>query len=405
MYPGGAYVNLAPQRSEILQMTYKETHETTFIKMKTIRTLLLCTSLLAGTVAAQENSLVLSNGLGFVDTPYKAGTLEVDDAEDLIINCDEVDCTTFVEYALAMALCPQQGDDMQESDFARNLQRIRYRDGKIDGYTSRLHYISDWINNGVRQGFLEDVTAAHSPFTQKLSISYMSTHPQLYKSLKNSPENVAQMAKYEKALSGKEVHYLPKDKLEPDGLPWIKNGDIIALTTNTPVGRKPHGHCHLHQGTAAPAACFVQRRQGNSRQECTEPDVERQKITDRYQSAENEEINRRQTIPDLSDPRNHFDAFRGFFFSVRKRIALFPDCPFCFSTATGSTEDGKQDFSSRKARVLCPESGVCPERAGISMKEVSIRPERRLHSAEMLTSFQIISICFPTLHLLLWFYR
>ena len=59
--------------------------------------------LLAGTVAAQESSLVLSNGLGFVDTPYKAGTLEVDDTEDLIINCDEVDCTTFVEYALAMA--------------------------------------------------------------------------------------------------------------------------------------------------------------------------------------------------------------------------------------------------------------------------------------------------------------
>ena len=92
--------------------------------MKTIRTLLLCTSLLAGTVAAQESSLVLSNGLGFVDTPYKAGTLEVDDTEDLIINCDEVDCTTFVEYALAMALCPQQGDEMQEGDFARKNRRI-----------------------------------------------------------------------------------------------------------------------------------------------------------------------------------------------------------------------------------------------------------------------------------------
>lgn len=74
--------------------------------MKTIRTLLLCTSLLVGTVAAQESSLVLSNGLGFVDTPYKAGTLEVDDTEDLIINCDEVDCTTFVEYALAMVPLP-----------------------------------------------------------------------------------------------------------------------------------------------------------------------------------------------------------------------------------------------------------------------------------------------------------
>ena len=360
MYPGGAYVNPAPRRSEILQMTYKETHETTFIKMKTIRTLLLCTSLLAGTVAAQENSLVLSNGLGFVDTPYKAGTLEVDDAEDLIINCDEVDCTTFVEYALAMALCPQQGDDMQESDFARNLQRIRYRDGKIDGYTSRLHYISDWINNGVRQGFLEDVTAAHSPFTQKLSISYMSTHPQLYKSLKNSPENVAQMAKYEKALSGS----LPSERQTGAGRIALDQewGHYCPDHQYSGVGRKPHGHCHLHQGTAAPAACFVQRRQGNSRQECTEPDVERQKITDRYQSAENEEINRRQTILDLSDPRNHFDAFRGFFFSVRKRIALFPDCPFCFSTATGSTEDGKQDFSSRKAGVLRPESRGLPRK-------------------------------------------
>ena len=228
--------------------------------MKTIRTLLLCTSLLAGTVAAQESSLVLSNGLGFVDTPYKAGTLEVDDTEDLIINCDEVDCTTFVEYALAMALCPQQGDEMQEGDFARNLQRIRYRDGKIDGYTSRLHYISDWINNAVRQGLLEDVTAAYSPFKQKLSLSYMSTHPELYKSLKNSPENVAQMAKYEKALSGKEVHY-PAQRQTGTGRTALDQERRHHRPDHqySGTGRKPHGHCHLHQGAVAPAACLIQR--------------------------------------------------------------------------------------------------------------------------------------------------
>lgn len=200
--------------------------------MNTIRTLLLCACLLTGTVAAQEKNPVLSNGLKFLDTPYKAGTLETGDAESLIINCNEVDCTTFVEYVLAMSLCPQQGVQMKESDFACNLQRIRYRDGEIDGYTSRLHYISDWINNAVSRGFLEDMTAAFSPFKLKLSLSYMSTHPELYQSLKKSPENVAQMAEYEKALNGKEVHYLPKDKLKPSGLPWIKSGDIIALTTN-----------------------------------------------------------------------------------------------------------------------------------------------------------------------------
>lgn len=40
------------------------------------------------------------------------------------------------------------------------------------------------------------------------------------------------MVKYEKVLSGKEVYYLFKDKLELDGLFWIKNGDIIVLIIN-----------------------------------------------------------------------------------------------------------------------------------------------------------------------------
>ena len=177
---------------------------------------------------------MLTNAQTLIDTPYTAHTLEMDDEEDLIINCDEVDCTTLVEYVLAMSLCPTQGKDMREGDFAENLQRIRYRDGKIDGYTSRLHYIADWINNGVREGIMEDVTAANSPYTQKLSLSYMSTHPQQYKQLANSPANVNKMAGYEKALTGQEVHWLPKDALPITGLPWIKNGDIIAITTNTP---------------------------------------------------------------------------------------------------------------------------------------------------------------------------
>lgn len=168
---------------------------------------------------------VLSNGLTFIGTPYVAGTLEVNEEEKLVINQKEVDCTTFVEYALAQSM---------DGDFACNLQRIRYRDGKIDGYTSRLHYIADWVENGIRQGIIEDVTALHSCDLQKLSISYMSAHPGLYKALKNSPANVKQMAEYEKALTGKSIHYLPKSKLKAEGLPWIKDGDIIAMCTNIP---------------------------------------------------------------------------------------------------------------------------------------------------------------------------
>ena len=195
----------------------------------------LCAAAMVTSVSAQGGKDMLSNGIKYLDVPYVAHTLEADGPEELVINCDEVDCTTLVEYVLAETLTPKLADgDISESAFADNLQKIRYRDGKIDGYTSRLHYIADWINNGVRNGFLQDVTGAMSPDTERLSISYMSSHPQLYKQLANSPENIAKMKKIEQSLSGKEIHYLPKAKLPADGLPWIKDGDIIAITTNTP---------------------------------------------------------------------------------------------------------------------------------------------------------------------------
>ncbi|KAA6351712.1 hypothetical protein EZS27_000983 [termite gut metagenome] len=169
-----------------------------------------------------------------MEVPYVAGTLEVDEEETLIVNREQVDCTTFVEYVLAMSLCSSQGDEMQEGEFRKNLLLIRYRDGKIDGYTSRLHYTSDWINDNVRKGIIEDITLENSSSTITLSLSFMSAHPELYKQLANSPANVIKMIEYEKALSNKTVYWIPKEKIPAKGFSWIKNGDIIAITTPIP---------------------------------------------------------------------------------------------------------------------------------------------------------------------------
>lgn len=49
---------------------------------------------------------MLKYGLSFLKTPYVAHTLEVNDEEKLVVNFDEVDCTTFVEYVLALSLSP-----------------------------------------------------------------------------------------------------------------------------------------------------------------------------------------------------------------------------------------------------------------------------------------------------------
>lgn len=163
---------------------------------------------------------MLTIGKTFLGTPYVANVLDKNEDEKLIVNPDEVDCMTLVEYVLVAA------------NFAPSVQNIRYRDGKINGYTSRLHYTSDWINNGIRNGFLEDVTALNSQETMKLAISYMSTHPKSYKQLEGSPAKVARMVTYEKALTGQTVHWLSKEKLPEEGFSWIKEGDIIAITTS-----------------------------------------------------------------------------------------------------------------------------------------------------------------------------
>ena len=190
---------------------------------------LLMAALISPASFAQDTGSrkVLDYALSYLGKPYVAHTLEVNDEEQLVVNLEEVDCTTFVEYVLAQSLADTRGGKMEDY-----LRRIRYRDGRIDGYTSRLHYIAEWVENGVRQGFIEDVTALCSPDTLPVRLSFMSTHPDSYRHLKNSPEHVAEMKAIEKRLSGGSFHYLPKEKITDEGPSWIKDGDIFCITTN-----------------------------------------------------------------------------------------------------------------------------------------------------------------------------
>ena len=185
-------------------------------------------------VPAQEaDNVTLKYALKFINTPYVAHTLEINDQEQLVINLKEVDCTTFVEYVLAMALS-SSSDCCQPNNvtFARNLQNIRYRDGKINGYPSRLHYVADWVNNGVKYGFLEDIAATNSLDTVTLSLSFMSSHPESYPALTAHPEWVGEMRMIESAISKRELYsFLPKEDIV-EASQQIKDGDILAFVTN-----------------------------------------------------------------------------------------------------------------------------------------------------------------------------
>jgi len=186
-------------------------------------------------LSAQESSSangMLLNAISYINTPYQAGTLEVNPHEQLVINTEYVDCTTLVEYVLATTLAQDAYGVMFDQDFINWLTKIRYRNGRINGYVSRLHYVTEWVENGIKQGFLQDVTLQHSPYTLKVNLNYMTSHISAYPHLASNMSNVNAMRQIENHLSGTEVHYVPKDKVPSEGFDWIQNGDIILITTN-----------------------------------------------------------------------------------------------------------------------------------------------------------------------------
>ena len=165
--------------------------------------------------------------------PYVAGTLDGNEEEQLVVMVDSLDCTTFVETVLAFCIADKRGERDFEG-FKKALTDIRYRDGILDGYTSRLHYFSDWIRNNEKMGFVKECTSETACSQPKeLWLDFMTTHVDSYLPMKKNPELVKIMASHEKNWQGTVVSYIPKEKLNlpPEELK-IKDGDVLALVTN-----------------------------------------------------------------------------------------------------------------------------------------------------------------------------
>lgn len=164
--------------------------------------------------------------------PYVAGTLDEGNEENLVVHLDKVDCTTFVETVLALALADKD-KERNFGSFKKALQHIRYRGGVLNGYPSRLHYFSEWIKDNERKGIVKERTDEFSTLQQELHLNFMSTHPDSYRQLKDNPSLVAEIVRQEQALNGSVVTYFPKDQLSyPPYKLNIKDGDILAITTN-----------------------------------------------------------------------------------------------------------------------------------------------------------------------------
>ena len=178
------------------------------------------------------NEVIIAIAKSFIGTDYAPNTLEKGEKENLVIHLTGLDCYTFLESSLVLARCIKEGKTSFQN-YENELMKIRYRNGMIDEYPSRLHYFSDWLYDMNKRGIGKDITKEIGGVPYNEKIDFMTTHVNSYKQLKNNPKFVEEIAKIEKQISSRKYYYVPQDKIA-DVENKIESGDIIGITTNVP---------------------------------------------------------------------------------------------------------------------------------------------------------------------------
>jgi len=217
----------------------------------------------------EQNSvgeIIIKTAKCFENRPYVAATLEKNEEEQLVINLRELDCTTFLENVLAISQCIVKQHDTF-ADFANELTQIRYRNGMIDGYPSRLHYFTEWLVDHQKRGFitLTSEEMGDAPFNSQ--VSFMSTHPNSYKALSTHPEFVEAIRKTEAEISAYQLKQITTSHLSQVEN-QINDGDIIAFSTtidgldisHVAFAIRQNGKlCFIHASTSANKVVISQK--------------------------------------------------------------------------------------------------------------------------------------------------
>ena len=184
--------------------------------------------------SSRVDNLMLYYGRHFIDIPYVAYTLDQDKEEGLVINTEELDCTTYVENVLALATCAKRGYT-SFADFCKVLAQVRYAGGEV-AYTSRQHYFTYWMTCNKADGLIEDVELPQPPLSAKRKphVDYMTTHVESYKMLNAHRQWLPEIKEMERKVNATTLNIVPKEQLRNSNRyrEYIHDGDIIGIVTN-----------------------------------------------------------------------------------------------------------------------------------------------------------------------------
>lgn len=182
-----------------------------------------------------SNSLKFREQIPFVakyllNTSYVEKTLEIGDKESLVINLREMDCVTYVENVLAITSILNKHSSYW-NEFINSLVKIRYRDGIISDYSSRLHYTTEWFQQKVENGTIILVSDYVGDNEMDTNVSFMTSNSHLYGRLKNNADLINKMRDIEQHISSYRMNYIRTENIESVES-FIQEGDIIAFVTS-----------------------------------------------------------------------------------------------------------------------------------------------------------------------------
>ena len=176
------------------------------------------------------NEVIAEVGKTFMGTPYVAGTLDQNPgSETVVVSITGLDCVTFVENCLIFSRLIKEGKTNFD-DYMKELEKVRYRNGVNEGYSSRLHYFSDWIYDNEQKGIVRDITKETGGVEYPKTINFMTTHRGSYVQMKNDDDNFFKMDDVEKSINAREHYYIPKEQIS-DYYDRMQTGDIVGLTS------------------------------------------------------------------------------------------------------------------------------------------------------------------------------
>ncbi|MCG2720966.1 MAG: DUF1460 domain-containing protein [Thermodesulfovibrionales bacterium] len=148
-------------------------------------------------------------------TPYKESSLigNKDTPEVFVIDLSGVDCFTYLEYVEAMRV------SQSFFEFRTNLQKVRYKAGKI-AFGARNHFFTDWSEYNAER--IDEVTE-----TISINRSVLSE-----KLLNRKQDGTYFLDGIQPVL--RSIRYLPSESVDREICSLLKTGDYLGIYARSP---------------------------------------------------------------------------------------------------------------------------------------------------------------------------